>query len=363
MSIRKKILVIEDDIQVRETISEIVNNAGYSAVAKPDGQAAIEFLEDEIPDLIISDIMMPKVDGFEVLEYVRSAKSTATIPFIFISAKSDYTDIRSGMINGAEDYLTKPFRAKDLIQAINAQLKKKEKIDTKFENLCNNISTYIPHELTTPIVSIIGYPELMMEDFKSLNEKEILFMLSQIKQSGIQLNKTIGKFIKYADIQSRLGSTNKNVCHNIIPTQVVATINVICQKLTECTLRKSDLVIKSIEAVVHIELEDLEFIIEELLTNAFKFSEKGTQILFEGKVENNNYQIEVTDHGRGMTNQQIMEFIPFNQHDRKLYEQQGLGLGLITIKKIAEYYNGNFQINSQIGSYTKCTVTLPLAKK
>ncbi len=358
----KKILIIEDDKEVRESITEIVENAGYYPIPMEDGLVAIRFLEHEIPDLIISDIMMPNVDGYGVLEHVKSILTTSTVPFIFITAKADYADIRSGMIHGAEDYITKPFRARDLILSIETQLKKKEKMDIKFEHICDNISAFIPHELTTPIVSIVGYPDLIIENYKTFSEQEIFFMLSQIKLAGLRLNKTLGKFIKYADIQSRIGIKNQGASVEIIPSHVLSAVNIITKKLAEYSERTGDLEINMIEAELCIEHEDLEFIIEELLANAMKFSGNGTPISLCGEIKNNLYQIEVTDNGRGMTNQQILEFLPFTQHERKFYEQQGLGLGLVTIKKITEYYRGSFRITSEINRYTKCIVTLPVIK-
>ena len=356
----KKILIIEDDKEVRETITELVENAGYNPIAMPDGQQAIRFLEHEIPDLIISDIMMPNVDGFQVLEHVKSLQTTSTVPFIFISARADQSDVRTGMISGAEDYITKPFRAKELIQSIQTQLKKKEKLDTKFEHICNNISAYIPHELTTPIVAIIGYPDLIIENFKSFSEKEIFFMLSQIKLSGLRLNKTIRKFIKYAEIQSRATIKKNDVPKIIHHAHVLTALHNVNEKISETSERLDDLIIDMNDAELKVEHEDLEFIIEELLTNALKFSNKGSHITLKGNVMGNVYQLEVTDHGRGMTKEQILEIVPFVQHERDIYEQQGSGLGLITIKKIAEYYKGKLKISSLVDSYSTFEVTLPL---
>jgi two-component system sensor histidine kinase/response regulator len=360
---RKTILIIEDDKEVRETITELVEIAGYLPVPMPDGQQAIQFLKHEIPDLIISDIMMPNVDGYQVLEYVNNLSMIPTAPFIFISARADHSDWREGMTRGADDYITKPFRAKELLQSIETQLKKKEKLDIKFEHICENISTHIPHELTTPIVSIVGYPDLIIENFKSLTENEIIFMLTQIKLSGLRLNKTIGKFIKYADIQSRLVLKNNKVSKTVNHSQVLTAINLICLKLLPDSGRDQDLCFDVTDAELNIEQEDLEFIIEELLTNAMKFSNKGTKIIIHGKKIKNMYSLEITDHGRGLTTEQICEIVPFVQHERKVYEQQGSGLGLITITKIAEYYDGILKISSFVGSYSTFEVLLPLATK
>lgn len=359
-SIEKKILIIEDDKEVRETITELVENAGYKPIPMHDGQQAIQFLEHEIPDLVISDIMMPNIDGYGVLEHVNKMSYNSIVPFIFISARAEYFDIREGMILGADDYITKPFRAKELIQSIETQLKKKERFEGKFEQICSNISTYIPHELITPIVAILGYPDMIMENFKSLTESEISRMLSQIKLAGLRLNKTVKKFLKYTEIQSRLILQNKGGKIGIRSSNPTAVINLVCQKVAMESEREKDVVLDVDDAMVNIELEDLEYIIEELLTNALKFSNAGTKIIIKGKVDQNVYRIEVIDHGRGMTKEQIKKIFPFDQHDRAIYEQQGIGLGLITVKKITEFYMGKLNLTSEIDKSTTCVISLPV---
>jgi two-component system, sensor histidine kinase and response regulator len=356
----KKILVVEDDTELRETIAELLKSVGYDPVSMPDGLYAVRFLENEIPDLIISDIMMPNVDGYQLLEYIQKMASLSNIPFIFISGRADYSDIREGMIKGADDYIKKPFRALELIQSIDTQLKKKEKLDNKFEQICGNISAYIPHELTTPIVAILGYPDLIIENIKSLSEDEIVFMLSQIKFSGQRLHKTIGKFIKYADIQCRSIRSNINGSGAAGNSHVLAAINLARERISETSDRLADLILEVTDAELSVEYEDLEFLVEELLTNAIKFSKKGSKIILKGKPDSEMYKLEVTDHGRGMTQEQIREIVPFIQHERMIYEQQGSGLGLVTVKKIAEYYGGMLKISSLTGNYTTLDILLPL---
>ena len=137
------ILVVEDDKEVRDTIVDLLEGAGYSPIPKYNGSEAELFLESNIPDLVISDVMMPKVDGYQLLEYFKKLPATAAVPFIFISAKSSLLDIRNGMLSGADDYITKPFRAKELLQSIETQLKKKEKVDMEFEKISMTISPKI----------------------------------------------------------------------------------------------------------------------------------------------------------------------------------------------------------------------------
>ena len=97
-----------------------------------------------------------------------------------------------------------------------------------------------------------------------------------------------------------------------------------------------------------------------MISNAFKFSNQNTHVSVTGKIIGNIYMVEVTDHGRGMTDKQLGEIFPFIQHERKKYEQSGCGLGLITIKKMMDYYGGELKLSSVANEYTVCTVSLPI---
>src|SRR4051812_20977154 len=104
----KKILLIEDNAGIRENTSEILSLANYSVITAENGKVGVELAQRERPDLIICDIMMPELDGYGVLHILGKKDDTASIPFIFLTAKTEKTDIRKGMNLGADDYLTKP---------------------------------------------------------------------------------------------------------------------------------------------------------------------------------------------------------------------------------------------------------------
>jgi len=125
---RKSILLIEDDPALRENTAELLELSNYNVRTAPNGKAGIDLVDQEKPDLIICDIMMPELDGYGVLERINSNPDYAHIPFIFLSAKTEHKEIRKGMNLGADDYLTKPFTEKELLDAIESRLIKNETI-------------------------------------------------------------------------------------------------------------------------------------------------------------------------------------------------------------------------------------------
>jgi len=123
---QKRVLLIEDEPMLRENIKLILRLHDFDVVDCANGVLAVEQLENYLPDIIISDIKMPEMNGYELIEYVRNNPKLLKVPFIFVSAKIDRSEVREGMDSGADDYITKPFKAEELIRAINTRIARME---------------------------------------------------------------------------------------------------------------------------------------------------------------------------------------------------------------------------------------------
>ncbi len=139
----KKILLIEDNEGMRENIAEILSLAHYQVVTAVNGKEGVALAENEKPNLIICDIMMPELDGYGVLHMLSRNDATASIPFIFLTAKSERNDLRKGMEMGADDYLTKPFDDVELLNAVESRLKKTELLKKEFGKSISDLETFI----------------------------------------------------------------------------------------------------------------------------------------------------------------------------------------------------------------------------
>jgi CRP-like cAMP-binding protein/CheY-like chemotaxis protein len=139
----KKILLIEDNFEVRENTAEILELSGYDIVTAENGKIGVRLAKQALPDLIICDIMMPELDGYGVLRILNQSIETATIPFIFLTAKAEKSDFRRGMNLGADDYLTKPFEDVELMEVIEMRLKKSEQLNKTFENNEQGLRAFI----------------------------------------------------------------------------------------------------------------------------------------------------------------------------------------------------------------------------
>src|SRR3954454_11395138 len=137
------ILVIEDNNELRENTSEILELAGFNVLTAENGKRGVEIALREKPAVIICDIMMPELDGYGVLHLLRKNAATESTPFIFLTAKSERSDFRKGMEMGADDYITKPFDDSELLSAVEARLKKLELIEQKYPANVSGLSEFI----------------------------------------------------------------------------------------------------------------------------------------------------------------------------------------------------------------------------
>ncbi len=129
----KKILVIEDDENILSNLKYLLNANGFDTLMAKDGLEGYKLAKKNMPHLIISDIMMPQLDGYQLKKKLNANKKTSSIPFIYLTAKADMQDLRDGMNAGADDYIVKPFKSKELLQAIEVRLKKISEFEKKYE--------------------------------------------------------------------------------------------------------------------------------------------------------------------------------------------------------------------------------------
>ena len=181
----KKILLIEDNKDMRENISEILELANYSVVTAPNGRIGVELAGKETPDLIICDIMMPDLDGYGVLYLLSKNPATSGIPFIFLTAKAEKSDMRKGMSMGADDYLTKPFEEMELLNAVEARLRKNEIFKKEFNKNVEGLNEFLAKAKGLEELSKLS-SERKIHHFK---KKEMIYMEGDEPNGIVFINK------------------------------------------------------------------------------------------------------------------------------------------------------------------------------
>ncbi len=364
-----RILAIEDEAAILENVLEILEIGDFEVHGAKGGEEGINIAKRLKPDLILCDINMPEVDGYTVLMEVRNDPQTSRIPFIFLTAFADKPFRRRGMNMGASDYLTKPFTATDLLDTVDAQLKQHQEREQarqlELENLRTSIILALPHELRTPLTGIITCADLLLMDYENGNVPDpsrAEQMLHIVQKSGIRLQQLIENYLIYSQLEMlRHGGDLQDLLNNEGVDDPATIVADTVQNIVEEASRQVDItVIDDTPTPARVTLENLEKIVTELTNNALKFSDPATPLTLQMGVDDDLFVFELTDQGRGMTPEQIENIGAYMQFDRRIYEQQGMGLGLIIAKRLTELHGGQLFVESEPGVGTQVTVGLAL---
>lgn len=361
-----KILVIDDEVDLRLGLGEVLADlGGYDVILAENGRVGVKLARQEKPDLILCDVRMPVLDGFGVLTELQQNKDTATIPFIFLTAWNDRGAIRQGMGLGADDYITKPFETWELMAAIEARLNKREIINTHYqeqiESLRGNILMALPHELRTPLASIVGYGDLLMQDVASLTHGDIQEYAKAIVNAGQRLHHLIENYIILAQLELVANDVTHQKklrqVHQAKPDEIIKTV---VQGRTAVNGRQVHLQLQAAGAILSMSNDYFLKIIEELLDNAFKFSPNESAVVIQTAVARQEFKMKIENSGRGLTEEQIQNMGLYMQFERRIYEQQGSGMGLVIVKKLVELHGGRINLASVPDQTTAVSLSIPL---
>ncbi len=361
----KRILVIDDEQWLREMVQMALQQKGFEVLEAGDGATGIDVARRVLPDLILCDVNMDKMDGYLALASLRNDPTTAPIPFILMTGLADNAGMRHGMELGADDYLPKPFTIDALYAAVEARLKKaqvvRQEAEKKLSALRDNISLMLPHELRTPLNGILAYGEILRTDAQTLAPGEIAEMGQVIYESGRRLERLVETFLIYAQVEL-IGADPLKVAalRTKQTTSAAALIHQHASTQAQAVKRAGDLVLSLSDVPFPMSQDYLARIVDELVQNAFKFSQPGTPVKIALSRGLRSVSLEVSDQGRGFSTDHITRVGAYMQFERKLHEQQGLGLGLTIAKRLTELHGGTLAIESERGRITTVVVKLPL---
>lgn len=362
-----KILVVDDNQSARDLIIDILSYTGYEVLSAVDGLSGLQVAIQESPELIISDIAMPNLDGYGFVEALRKNPLTNTIPIILVTARTQHDEIRRGMVIGADDYLTKPIKPNDVVAAVRAQLSKQaiitEKLDTTINQLRNNVIYSLPHEMRTPLSIIMGYSELMEFTYPNYTPDDVRETFRAITTSGRRLQRVVENYLIFARLEMIANNPEEvEALTNTIITDTSITIESSAAVKASAAKRFDDLIFDLAPASIAMTEQNLDKIVSELVDNALKFSPNKSPVYIHSGRDGDYFVLIVKDNGRGMNPDQVTKMGAFMQFDRVIYEQQGLGLGYAIVCHLVNLHNGKIHVESQPDRGTVVTVYLPLAQ-
>jgi two-component system sensor histidine kinase/response regulator len=359
-----RILVVDDDEAVHKYLVDTLTFAGYETLSAPDGLVGMQLAEAHLPDLIISDINMPNMDGYDLLEALHNHPHAKTIPIILLTAEDTQQAVRQGMTRGADDYIPKPALPSDILASVKTQLQKRavlaEKHDADLQTLRRNIIYALPHEFRTPLSIILGYAQLLEMDAEAANPDEILELSRGISTAGERLERLIENYLVYAQLEVIASDeVELKAARNHVVKDAASIIAVASTNTAKVHYRLDDLQMELAPASLRISEDDLIKIVSELVDNAFKFSHKGSPVQVRTLQEDHTFTLLIEDQGRGMAVEETKQMGAYMQFGREFFEQQGVGLGFVISERLVKLHQGHLNLESRLQEGTRITIQFP----
>lgn len=333
-----KILIIEDEEPIRVTLQEILQLNGHTVLAAADGPEGVRLARQQ-PDLVLCDVGLPGLDGYGVLRAVRELPEGGALPFIFLTARAGREDQRRGMALGADDYITKPFTERDLIEAIAARVRRQQPLRERIEQLLAERRTEVganwSHELMTPLNGLMGALQLIEADVDSIKPAELKELLGLIRVSAERQHRLARKLVLFFELERRKGAP----AGAALRIAAGAAVRAAAQRAA-AERPGAGLTVGLVDGLVTGEAAFLTEAVYELLENARAYSPAGAPVALRAGPAAGRYRIEVCDQGPGMAEAERAHVGAFRQFDRNHTERQGLGLGLAIARDVAAHFGG-----------------------
>lgn len=340
------VVVIEDDPGISHVLETILSLNNINAIVANNGTLGLKYIKEKKPQIILCDIMLPDMQGYDILKIVKENNDTYKIPFIFLTAFADPADVRKGMNEGADDYITKPFTADTIINAIKSRLEIHRKIEDKRKlemhaSWPNLLSSNFSREYMEPLNWIIDGANILINNIDILEENKAQKISSEISTSSYSLIRNIQKLMIYSKLQYSEGF---NYPIHIIPNLGIILHDAI--KKLKLVFYQNPVEMKvSVDQIINIRgnFEIIKYLFDEIIGNALKYgnNQSAIRINLQSKVEG-GILFEVSnkcENSIDFTKKDIKPYKKFHQNN-----SNSLGIGLINCIKICEFYGYEFNL-------------------
>ena len=363
------VLLVDDEPKNLKLLGNLLREKNYRMALASDGKRALEIAQAQLPDLILMDVMMPEMSGFEVCKALKKEKATAGIPIIFLTAKSDEKDIVTGFRSGGNDYVVKPLKSEELLARVETHLDLKfsrealqQANDELREINANQIKFFniVAHDLRNPFVGLKSFPQLLESYCTSFSPDAIVEMAKGASQQAERVLALLENLLHWA--KGQMGQVSFEPRRYSLKTLINESVLVADTHIKGKSLKLVQQIEDDIRA--EIDFQMVSTIIRNLISNAIKFSREGKTITIAAYANDSEVTIEVHDQGIGMEDKIKNQLFKIGERvtTQGTSGEKGTGLGLLICQQFVERHGGKIWAKSELGQGSSFFVRLPLSQ-
>ncbi len=360
------VLIVDDLQQNLEILGNILSSLKVKIAVAMNGKQAINTTFKKKPDLILLDISMPEMDGFEVCMKIKENPDTKDIPIIFLTAKTETEDIVKGFDLGAVDYITKPFKAQELLARVKTHLDLKRSRDlinkqiSELEKLNENKDKFISlisHDLRGPFTGFLGLTKFLDENLDSFSQDEIKEIARELHNSLFRQYQLLENLLEWSKIQIGSFKINK---------QKINVAEIVNNKIELFQISAKSKKIELISYIngntyIYADKIMISSVIHNLISNAIKYSKSGGKVIINSTSKDNYVEISISDNGVGISEEKLEKL--FNSESSfttpGTNNEIGSGLGLLITKELVEMNDGKITVESKENIGTTFYILIP----
>lgn len=346
------VLVVDDNPLILNVLRSLLSAEQYEVFAFDNGADALQSLERHPVDLIICDVMMPTMGGYELQETIRARAEYCHIPFVFLTALDGSDDKQKGKESGADDYVLKPFDPKEILALVRGKIHRakslKKQSEEKYDIYRRKVLHTLSHEFRTPLVAINTGTELILEQ-QGLDNKKVRTLVEAIQRGGLRLERLVNDFMILQQIEAGLAERLFQTRAVEVPAQalgerIASHVRGLVEE-AKGVLDVHSLLSGQVVKVYEPQILDSVF---RLVQNSVKFSKEVPQIELEYMSLGDEVAFTVKDRGVGFDPEKMKQaLVLFTQFDRDKMEQQGSGIGLTIAAHYAHIHGGRVEFESR----------------
>jgi two-component system, sensor histidine kinase and response regulator len=352
------ILIVDDERSNQFLLEGLLSAHGYKTIVAGNGIECMEILNKQPVDLILLDIMMPKMTGIEALEIITASDDLKHIPVLILSAKTSSNDIAEALEKGAIDYIRKPFDENELLSRVKVGIRLKQNEDHLREMIRQReeLVGIVSHDLRSPFAAINGFAELIIGDQNLTKEQKesLSFIIDSVTFSQDYFN----KLLNWTNLK------HQNINLNLTPVSISKIINVTSRIFEAKAVAKEIRIINDVDEKIVVKVDDTYFrqVIGNLISNAIKFTNRKGQVCCFSTVLESGLEIVISDTGIGMPEDLTPEILfstNILKSRRGTTGEKGTGLGISICKKITDAHHFDLSFRKNIENGTDFIIHMP----